>query len=379
MTLAASSARAAGEPEIVPVVISLTGPFALIGNVQKLAFDTLMKTVNAQGGINGRPLQFDYRDDVSDPTNSVQIVNQLIARKVPVIIGPSFVATCRAVSPLLTAGPVNYCMSSSGPTPKDGFSFTAGYSTLEADRVALTYFRSRGWHRVALIAPTDATGQDGEKSIDEALALPENRSLTLVAREHFSLGDISVSAQIAHIEAAKPDVVIAWTTGAPLGTVLHGIQYAGYNVPVLTSYGNLLYSAMNQFGDLAPKAGLFFSAPQFIGRAFLPHGPALTAVDTFLSAFRAAGAKPDAVLSTEWDAGLVVVDALRHLGPNPTADEVRRYIEHIHGLSGAAATFDFRDGSQRGVNAATILVARWDPASQTFVPASGPGGSPLPR
>ena len=267
-TIGSPSVRAASEPEILPVIISVTGPFALIGNAQKLALDTLAKTVNDQGGIDGRPLQLEFLDDASNPANSVQIANQLIARKVPVVIGPSFVATCRAVAPLVTAGPVNYCMSSSGPTPKDGFSFTAGYSTVEAIRVALTYFRSRGWHRIAVLTPTDATGQDGEKSLDTVLALPENRGMTVVTREHFNIGDISLAAQIAHIKAANPDVLDAWTTGAPLGTVLHGLQYAGYDVPVLTSYGNLLYSAMKQFGDLAPKAGLLFSGPQFIGREF---------------------------------------------------------------------------------------------------------------
>jgi branched-chain amino acid transport system substrate-binding protein len=373
------SVRAANEPVVVPVVISLTGPFALVGNAQKLALDTLMKTVNETGGINGRPLQFEFLDDATNASNTVQLTNQLIAKKVPVMIGPSFVATCRAVAPLLTAGPVNYCMSSSGPTPKDGFSFTAGYSTVDANRVALNYFRQRGLHKIALLFPTDATGQDGEQTLDTALALPENRDMTVVAREHFNTSDISVAAQIAHIKAANPDVLDAWTTGAPLSTVLHGLQYAGYDLPVLTSYGNLLYSAMGQFGDLAPKAGLYFAGPQFLARAYLPKGPALTAVDTFLKAFAAVGSKPDAVLSTEWDAGLVVVEALRHVGPDPTADQVRRYIEGLHGVSGASANFDFRDGSQRGISAATITVARWDPTNHTFVPVSAPGGKPLPR
>jgi len=377
LALTSTAVRAAGEPVVVPVVISLTGPFALVGNAQKVALDTLMKTTNDEGGINGRQLQFDFLDDATNASNTVQLVNQLIAKKAPVMIGPSFVATCRAVAPLVTAGPVNYCMSSSGPTPKDGFSFTAGYSTVAANRVALSYFGQRGWHKIALLFPTDATGQDGEQTLDTALALPENKSITVVAREHFNTSDISVAAQLSHIKAANPDVLDAWTTGAPLGNVLHGLQYAGYDLPVLTSYGNLLYSAMGQFGDLAPKAGLYFAAPQFLGREYL-HGPALAGVDKFLKAFAAIGSKPDAVMSTEWDAGLVVIDALRHVGPNPTSDDVRKYIETIHGLSGAAATFDFRDGSQRGISAATILVARWDPAAHTFVAMSAPGGKPLP-
>jgi ABC-type branched-subunit amino acid transport system substrate-binding protein len=61
LPLASTSVRAAGEPVSVPVIISLTGSFALLGNTQKLALETLMKTVNDEGGIDKRPLQFVFR------------------------------------------------------------------------------------------------------------------------------------------------------------------------------------------------------------------------------------------------------------------------------------------------------------------------------
>ena len=365
------------DPITVPVVISQTGPFALIGRVQRLALETLMKTVNAQGGIDSRQLQFDFLDDASSAANSVQLTNRLIGEKVPIMIGPSFVATCRAVAPLVaTSGPVQYCMSPAGPTPKDGFSFVGGMSNAASARVSLNYFRGRGWHRIALFTPTDATGQEGDQDFTEAVASRDGRGMAIVVHEHFNITDISVAAQLSRIQAAKPDVIIAWTTGAPLGTVLHGMQNAGYDAPVITSWGNLLYSAMNQFGEFAPPAGLFFTAPRFLAANSL-RGADRAAVDTFVKAIEGANLRPDAVLATEWDVGVVVVDALKHAGPNPTADRVRRYIEGIHGLPGAAATFDFRDGSQRGINATTIVVGRWDPVAKTFVAASVPGGKPL--
>lgn len=370
--------RAAGEPVVVPVVLSSTGPFALIGKEQVIALQTLMKTVNDLGGINGRPLQFNFLDDGSNAANAVEIASRLVNEKVPVMIGPSFVATCRAVAPLVVNGPVQYCMSPAGPTPKDGYSFVGGFSNAASVRVSLTYLRQRGWNRIAMLTPIDATGQEGEDDYNAGVALPEFHGLSIVASEHFNINDISVAAQLARIQAAKPDVLIVWTTGAPLGTVLHGMQYAGFNVPVLTSWGNLMYSAMDQFGNLAPKAGLYFTGPRFLA-ADLLHGADRTAVDTFVSAMRDANVRPDAVLATEWDVGLVVVDALRHVGPNPTADQVRRYIEGIHGLPGAASSFDFRDSSQRGITSTTIVLARWDPTAKTFVAVSAPGGKPLGR
>src|ERR1700688_2005613 len=108
LTFAPSSVRSAAEPITVPVIIALTGPFALLGNTQKQALDVFEKTVNESGGIRNRPLQFAYTDDAGNAATSVQIMNQLIARKAQLVIGPSSVATCRAVAPLVANGPVEF-------------------------------------------------------------------------------------------------------------------------------------------------------------------------------------------------------------------------------------------------------------------------------
>jgi len=371
---------AAGAPYEIPVIVALTGPFALLGGTQKQSLEVFEKFVNQNGGINGRPLQLDFMDDAGTAATSVQIMNQLIARKVPLVIGPSSVATCRAVGPLIvTTGPVEYCMSPGGLTTKGGYAFAAAYSTYDAIHTAVSYFRQKGWLRIGILEPTDATGQDGEEQLNKALALPENSSMTVVAREHYSVTDISATAQLSRIRATNPDVLFCWATGAAIATALHGLVDIGWNIPTYASHGNMLYSSMAQYGSLTPQAGLYFVGPQFVAKQFLPRGAGRGAVDTFLKAFAAAGVRPDNAHAAEWDLGLVVVEALRHAGPDPTPEKIRDAIEQIHGLSGAQATFDFRDGSQRGISAETILMARWDEQTKDFVAVSAPGGKPFGR
>ena len=378
IALAPVRGASAVEPYAVPVVLSLTGQAALAGAAIHQALDLLQKVVNDGGGIAGRPLQFEFTDDGGNAAAAVQIFTQLIARNAPIVIGPMLVATCRAVAPLVTAGPVQFCLSPGGATPKGGYSFVAGYSTPDAFKTAVRYFRERGFRRAAILAPTDATGQDGERSVDQALADSESHDIAVVAREHFSATDISVAAQLTRIKAANPDVLFAWETGAPIATVLHGMVDAGLDIPTFTSHGNMLYSVMAQYGDLTPKAGLYFAGPQLLARDIL-RGPSRTAADAFLASYAAAGLRPDFSMAPSWDAAVVVVNALRHVGPNPSAEKIRDDIENIRGLAGAAATFDFRDGSQRGISAATILVARWDAQTHSFVAVSRPGGTPLAR
>ena len=46
---------------------------------------------------------------------------------------------------------------------------------------------------------------------------------------------------------------------------------------------------------------------------------------------------------------MIFVDALRHLGPDPTAEQVRKYITNLHGWVGANGVFDFGGGDQHGI------------------------------
>ncbi len=362
----------------VPVIISLTGPGALIGAPMRKALEVLAKSVNDAGGIGGAQLHLLFQDDATVPQNAVQFMDQAIAGKVPLVLGPSTTGTCRATAPLVeSSGPVQYCLSPGGPTAKGSYEFASGYATLDAYKTALRYFYARGIRRIAIIAPTDATGQDGEHTLDTVLA--DYKDISVVAREHFTVGDISVLAQVARIKAADPQMLFAWATGTPMGTILHGMADGSLDLPTFTSHGNMTYSTMDQFGPLAPKAGLYYTGPLFVARDVMPKGPALDAVNRFSRLLQAAGAQPDVGYSLAWDAGVVSFDAMKHLGANATATQLRDYIETVHGLGGSAAVFDFRDGSQRGITAANILVARWQPQTHGWIAVSEPGGKPLPN
>lgn len=121
-----------------------------------------------------------------------------------------------------------YCLSA-GMHPGAGtYMFAYGINTEELVRVTIEYFRDRGWTRIGAIFPTDArSGQGGEHGLDATLALPQNASVKLVGREHFSNADVTVAAQLARLKAVAPQAILAWGTGAPMGMVLRGANDAG--------------------------------------------------------------------------------------------------------------------------------------------------------
>lgn len=368
-------ARSAGEPYEIPVVLPLTGTVAFLGNSVAKSLALLATEVNASGGIAGRPIAFAINDDQSNPAVDVQIVNRIVASKAPVMIGPELTASCAAAVPLLKDGPVSMCLSPGLHPDPGGYAFSAAASNLDLAIVTQHYAKRRGWKRVAFLFTTDASGQDGEHWIRQAFGEPEASGTQIVAIEHYGVTDVSVAAQLARIKAAAPDALDVWSSGASSATALRGIQDAGLDIPILTSYSNATSAQMAAYKGFVPKELLIAGPPAMLPPDQLDRGRLRNAVDAFYAAFERAGTRPDVLQAGAWDAGHIVVAALRSLGPNATAAQVRAYIAGLSNFSGVTGSFDFRAIPQRGQDwRSSVLMTRWDPAKGTFVRASPIGG-----
>jgi branched-chain amino acid transport system substrate-binding protein len=331
----------------------------------------LEERVNKVGGVAGRPVKFIVQDDQSSPQVALQLFNALLPQKPSIVLGPSLVAGCSAIAPLLANGPVVYCLSTGMYPPKGSYMFSYGIPTTAQVRVMVRYLRERGWKRIATLFATDAGGQDGERVFDGVLSLPENAGINVVAREHFNNTDVSVSAQIVRVRAAGAQAMIAWATGTPLGTVLHAASDLGFDIPTAVAASNLNYAEMRQFREILPKE-LYLVAVPGLAPLALPKGPLKVAAMTFDNATRAAGIKPDGNIAIGWDPAAIAIGALRTLGPGASAVQLHEYLENLHDFYGAAGAYDFRDGSQRGLDGRTAVVVRYDPIRELFGAVSAP-------
>jgi branched-chain amino acid transport system substrate-binding protein len=361
-------------PLTIDVVLSMTGAGAALGKDESLAFAIFEKTSNAKGGINGRPVHFEIHDDATNPQVAVQLASAILARAPVVFMGSSLAASCAAMAALVPQGPVQFCLSPAFEPKNGAYTFGAGGSVGYLLPASFNYIRDSGYTRVASIATSDASGISGERSMDDAIALPENRNIKLVAREHFAVGDISVAAQIARIAASGAQLVFAFTTGSALGTALHGLNDAGMNLPVFATTSAMNVQQLASYASFIPKE-LLFASNVFIAPA---RGGILRPVQQeFGEAFKAAGTPPSPLHSYSWDAALIVVSGLRRLGTNATAAQLRAYIEQLHDFPGVNGIYDFRIGDQHGLTASSVVVSRWDPKMAYWIPVSDGGGVPL--
>jgi branched-chain amino acid transport system substrate-binding protein len=364
---AGSAAPAA--PFEIPTIISLTGSGAALGRDEAESIRLLEASVNKSGGVRGRPIAFTIQDDQSSAQVALQLANAIFAKHPPIVIGTTLVSGCSAMLPLIANGPVVYCLSAGMYPPKDSFMFAYGVPTRVALGLSIKFYRERGWKRLAAIDTNDATGQDFEHSLDANLALPENHDVTLVARERFGTSDVSVNAQVANVKAAAPQAMIVWATGNPIGTVFHGMTDLGLDLPTVTSGSDLNYNLMKQLAAFLPKELYFVTVPGVAPDA-VPNGPLRSAAAFYFNTLKTAGVPPDSSHLPGWDPGAIVVSALKTLGFDATPAQYRRYIAGLHGFYGSQGEYDFRDGSQHGVDGRSDIVVRYDAATQQFTPVA---------
>lgn len=366
----------AQEPLQIDAILSLTGAIAFVGKEAATGLGIAQDAINKAGGVNGHPIKFVVHDDQTNPQVAVQLVDDLLARNVPVFLGPTFVAACNAVAPLIKSRSVMYCVSAAFHPAAHSYGYFIGVSTTDQLIFAARYARARGLKKFASITSIDSNGQDADRGLATVMQMPENKDLALVDAEHFNLSDITVAAQMARIKASGAQVIYTGNNGTPLGVILHGYTDAGLDVPVITSSGALNIETVTQYVAILPKefliAGVLADGP-----AAIPNGREKTAVQNYLTAFRAAGTEPDHARNLLWDPAWIVVGALRKYGPNATAAQINDYIESLHDWPGTQGRYDFRNGNQSGLDASDLVMVRWNAERKTWDAVSRPGGGRL--
>jgi branched-chain amino acid transport system substrate-binding protein len=372
------AARAA-DPYKIDVVVPLTGLAAFVGQGQKDTLAALAEYVNKNGGLQGQPLEFVFHDDQTSPQVAVQLTNSALSAHPSVVMGSSLVGMCLAMAPLMKNGPVHFCMSPAIHPQPGGYTFSSSASSIDQIAAVIRYYRMKGWTKLAALETTDASGQDGDRSLDTVLDYPENKGvMQKVIHEHFNPTDVSVTAQIEKIKASGAQAMIAWTTGAPAATVFKGMVQADLNIPVAPTSGNQVFAAMHQWKDFLPKQLVLASAlyPEHEGVITLDPRVEKAQQDMY-ALLKEHKLKADNMVGTSWDAGLIVVAGLRKLGTKVTAAQLRDYIANLTDFAGVDGIYDFKKYPERGLGPDASTVTTYDAKTDAWVWLAKPGGAPL--
>jgi branched-chain amino acid transport system substrate-binding protein len=179
--------------------------------------------VNANGGVNDRQIEWIYRDDAYNPTNTSQVVNQLVLEdEVFAIMGGLGTPTHSAVLDFLNSEGVPDMFVASGSLlwgeDPDTNPMSFGWQTdYESEGKIIGQYIAEEFPdaKVGLFLQDDDFGEDGEAGIRRYI------DDQIVAAERYTPGNTNVAPQISALQAAGADFVV------------------GFNVPSYTALSQL--------------------------------------------------------------------------------------------------------------------------------------------
>jgi ABC-type branched-subunit amino acid transport system substrate-binding protein len=171
--------------------------------------------VNSKGGVNGRKIIWDYKDDGYNPTNTSQVVNQLVLQdKVFAIMGGLGTPTHTAVVQFLNSEGVPDLFVASGSSTWDEpkkYPETFGWQTdyVSEGKIIGQYIKQNMPNaKVGLFLQDDDFGTDGEKGVRQYI------NNQIVDAERYTPGKVDVTAQISALQQKGADFVIGFNVPA---------------------------------------------------------------------------------------------------------------------------------------------------------------------
>ncbi len=225
----------AQQPLKIGFLGTLSGPAGALGQDQ---YDAFMLGIEHLGGkLGNSAVQVLKEDDQLKPDVGVELAKKLIEKdKVGIITGVTFSNVMMAVHKPITDAGVFLIGSNAGPTPITGKGCSPMYFSTSWNNDSLhesmgAYAREQGYKRVYLMAPNYQAGKDalaGFKLQYKAAGLDEI---------YTQINQPDYSAEIAQLQAAKPDAVYVFYPGGMGVNFVKQYQQAGLlgKVPLLSA------------------------------------------------------------------------------------------------------------------------------------------------
>jgi len=191
----------------------LTGPAAPGYSEIPTGVQAYFDYVNDNGGVNGRKIEYVYRDDGYNPTNTAAVVNDLVLKEeVFALMGGLGTPTHSAVLEFLNGEKVPDLFVASGSllwdNPKQN-PYTFGWQPdYESEGKIIGQYITQNFPnaKVGLFLQADDFGENGEKGVRQYI---DNQ---IVAKQTYVPGTTDFTAQIAALQASGADFVVSFTT-----------------------------------------------------------------------------------------------------------------------------------------------------------------------
>ncbi|WP_440111878.1 ABC transporter substrate-binding protein [Acidovorax sp. BL-A-41-H1] len=312
--------------------IALTGPLGQAGIEQVAGMKAAFAELNQAGGVNGREVRLEVKDDAYVAARTLQNVTEMLdAQSVFALISPLGTANTAAILPIIeskgipTVGPVTGATSLRSQEARHVFFLRPTYR--EETQRLVKQVVDMGLKRIAVVYLDNPFGKEVLKDMSRAL----DEIKVERAGEYALAVDGKNGTELADkVAAERPGAVLLATTGTANTAFVQafrpkapGVPLAGLSVTVVSSE--------------LPKL-----AANTRGLALVQVFPDATSqksvlVRKFQSSMKATGALPAYLTSGSalegWLNAQIMIEGLKNAGKEPTRERLRAGLAGIRALS----------------------------------------------
>jgi branched-chain amino acid transport system substrate-binding protein len=332
-----SGSRAADDEIRIGNTMPYSGPASAYGVIGK-TISAYFAKINAEGGINGRKINFISYDDSYNPQKTVELTKKLVEDdKVLFIFASLGTAPSAAVRPYLNSNKIPQLFVASGASmwdqPRDfpwTMGFQPGYQT-EAHIYAqylLEQHPSGG--KIAILYQDDDFGKDYVKGLKDALG----GKIPIVAEAPYKVTDPNINQQLTALKASGADIFFDVTTPKFAAMAIRRVAELGWKPEHIISTVSESVAAVMQPAGLQNAEGILSGGYTWEGDdpAAAASDPAFRDWAAFMDGYAPDLSKSNSLAVFGYAVANIMVDVLRNCGDDLSRDNIMKQAASLKGL-----------------------------------------------
>jgi len=312
-----------------------SGPASAYGIFSR-AEAAYFRKINAEGGVNGRKINFISYDDAYSPPKAVEQARKLVeSDEVLLIFFPVGTPSNTAIHKYMNAKKVPQLFVATGATKwndPQNFPWTVGWGPNyqnEARIYAKYILKERPNARIAVLYQNDDYGKDYLKGLKDGLG--ERAASMIVGEDAYDVFETTIDSHVVKMKSLNADVFVDITTPKFAAQAIRKAAEIGWK-PL-----HFLNSVSTSVGAVIKPAG-FENALGIISVAFLmdpsdpqwKDDPGMKAFDEFLAKYFPEGNRADNLIVTGYNIAQTLVQVLKQCGDNLTRENVMKQAANLN-------------------------------------------------
>ena len=316
---------------------AFTGPAAQLGIQMNAGAKIYFDALNANGGVNGQPVDLRTLDDGYEPDRCKANTEKFIKDDIFGLLAYVGTPTCAAALPLVNEAKIPFFGPFTGaeilrdPFSKSVFHLRASY--YDETELIVKQLTSLGLNKIAVFYQNDAYGKAGLEGTIRAL---KRRNLVPAAQGTVERNTVDVAKSIADILPAQPNAVVQISAYKSCAAFIRAARKAGFGGTIF----NVSFVGTQALADELGPQGNGIMVSQVMP---FPYSPTLAITREYLDAVKRAGgeAKPNYSSMEGYLAAKVFTEGLRRAGRNPSRDALVNALESIQRADFGGFNVDF--------------------------------------